>query len=400
MARPDRIPVRCPQCGTGLRAPLNYAGKRAKCRICGNKVPVPPLPGTPVVVEAEIVEAEELPLEEESAPAPKASRRWNALEEIEDEDEEADDRPRRRGEDDTSRPMWPWIVIGCVLLLAGVSIIGYLIFGGSSYAGKPIAKDDLVGEWVGEADGGEYRYTFDALGTGRISTSGRGNVTLKFFKWNVQTVGGRPHVAIELGGVSERCPASMSDDGKLTLETSFRLTDKLALQSAPITLTRVKSGGDPVIEPKKYDPEKAEAEQLKLLQGRWQPTKVWHDSKGAATESRAVLGGIITIEGKTFRQQRLEEPDEVASIRKIDASPSKPQCEMELTFEAETNLGFHDRAVKVWRCKYSVTEGSFELLRVAPEADFTKQFLPEVLPGQQFVALQPGVRMDVCVRLR
>jgi len=37
----DTIHFACPECGTKVRAPVMYAGKRAKCKQCGTKIPVP-----------------------------------------------------------------------------------------------------------------------------------------------------------------------------------------------------------------------------------------------------------------------------------------------------------------------------------------------------------------------
>jgi hypothetical protein len=70
MRRPDRIHFACPECNTPVRAPLEYAGKSAKCKGCGKKVRVPlrdedapaepptaVQPATPTHHEPETVEA-------------------------------------------------------------------------------------------------------------------------------------------------------------------------------------------------------------------------------------------------------------------------------------------------------------------------------------------------------
>jgi hypothetical protein len=149
MGRPDRIPVRCPNCGTGLRAPLQFAGKRAKCRVCGGKVPIPALVENVVadpVIEAEaldddateLMSVEELvpeyeakpPLklpprdepesdeEEDDAPRPKRRRR--------PDDADDEDRPRRRKS--ASKIPLGLIIAGVVLLLlAAASVIGGIV---------------------------------------------------------------------------------------------------------------------------------------------------------------------------------------------------------------------------------------------------------------------------------
>jgi hypothetical protein len=51
----------------------------------------------------------------------------------------------------------------------------------------------------------------------------------------------------------------------------------------------------------------ARGDDLRLLQGSWRPRKVYHlDSRGTASESSAIYGGTITIEGNTFSEECLD----------------------------------------------------------------------------------------------
>src|SRR4051794_7312048 len=63
MRRPDRIYFKCPSCGTGVRAPFEFAGRRATCKACHAKIPVPPLPeGVAPGLFGPVASAEELDL--------------------------------------------------------------------------------------------------------------------------------------------------------------------------------------------------------------------------------------------------------------------------------------------------------------------------------------------------
>jgi hypothetical protein len=151
------IVVKCPKCPTKLSAPDTAAGKQLRCPKCGALADVPtfvPAEEVPVVdaapvptkpkpkpVQAEEVE-EERPRkkprrneddEDEDAPPPKKKKRR-------DDDDYDHDHPRRRQKAGGGKGgMVAVIVIGGLLLLAGVGVGIYFLVGkGSSVKKAPV----------------------------------------------------------------------------------------------------------------------------------------------------------------------------------------------------------------------------------------------------------------------
>lgn len=221
----DRIEVRCGKCGAGLQAPISLAGKRAKCRVCGNKMTVP-IPPPPV--------DELLPLDDEPLlfePAKPSRKRPRDEDDFED-----DDRPRRK-RPAKSRPIWPWFAGGGVLLVVVVSITLYFAFGakpgGELLGGSTTAS--IYGKWHATTPDVEYEYEFQEGGFSLVSSTGLGQFSVRRFNCEVKTSGGDTSLIMD----SRACTATFEADGRLTLQKSFRLTrDGLELTDNPITLER------------------------------------------------------------------------------------------------------------------------------------------------------------------
>ena len=66
------IDVTCPECGAGLEAPDELAGKKGTCPHCKNVLPVPGEAAPPPAAETGGAEAESAAPQEEAPPLPEA----------------------------------------------------------------------------------------------------------------------------------------------------------------------------------------------------------------------------------------------------------------------------------------------------------------------------------------
>jgi hypothetical protein len=134
--KPAMVRFNC-ECGKQMQAKAEYAGRTTKCPSCGEPVLIP---GGEDEDETAISEKpvkktrKTVPDDDEEDDEPRSRRRGR---DEEDEDEDEDERPRgKKGKKAGRRSMMPWIlaVVG-VVLLVGVGVGAWLIFGGGSASG-------------------------------------------------------------------------------------------------------------------------------------------------------------------------------------------------------------------------------------------------------------------------